>query len=161
MYFSQNLSDVFKKMSEQKVIPLEGVLAFEASVLALLIPIAFFLLDSSKNSDEGITKLDMRVVLEKVIEPKRLVIWIIIISMIGVLWNVVPLWMSALLLIDGYMNVFYLIKKSYQWITSRTVVVNESEQISATFQNKLRMEYINSLTTTDEIIEAYGIMFST
>lgn len=159
MYFSQNLSDGFKKMSEQQVIPLEGVLAFEASVLALLIPIAFFLLDSSKNSDEGITKLDMRVVLEKVIEAKRLMLWIIVISMIGVFWNVLPLWISALVLIAGYMNVFSLIKKSYQWLTSRTIVVNEFEQISETFQDKLRMEYINSLQKTDEIIEVYGLIF--
>lgn len=156
--FPQITSMVDGIRNETKL-PLEGVLGFEASVLALLIPIGFFLLDSAKNSETGIAKLDQRVVLENVIEAKKLVAWIVIISAIGVLWYILPIWVTGFVLFVAYGNVFYLIVNSYKWLTSRTVTVNDFERPSSTFQNKSRVDYISNLKNSDEIIETYGLLF--
>ncbi|HGW6191282.1 TPA: phage tail protein [Enterococcus faecalis] len=131
-YFYIKFSDDLYKLTY------DGLIATSAAILALLVPISFFLIENVGNKDSGSIEWDKTIIFKYVIGIKTLVA-LSFITFTLIFWDFLlirPL--LFFIYVSGVTMMFYFFRRCYKWIMLR-----EAEGMN--YRNKLRMKMLCEL----------------
>lgn len=116
----------------------DGLIATSAAILALLVPISFFLIENIGNRESGSIEWDKTIIFKYVIGIKTLVALTFItftLIFLGFL-SIRPL--LFFIYLSGVIMMFYFFRRCYKWI-----MIRDSEGMN--YRNKLRMKMLCEL----------------
>lgn len=123
-------------------ISLEALIAMAALMIAVLIPVALFLIESTRGSG---FKWDQAVIAKRVLNSPRLLFAFFMLSTPLIFWNV-QLNLKPLLLVVFILGIVFVTKtlfQAYKWM-----IVNESGP-KETYRTGMRLAYLRSLGAND------------
>lgn len=148
-------------------IPLETLIGMSATLIAILIPLSLFVLESlSSSTNSSILSWDNRVIIKQVLQVKLLFVSLLLTAFPLIFWNVKDFRFVVVLLCSlGYVGTIRAMLRAYQWIMSRSTDsyswIGQLNQEKLTYRNKMRSKYLDKLKSDDEILEVWGTIFQT
>ncbi|WP_301390172.1 hypothetical protein [Enterococcus spodopteracolus] len=145
----KNVIEIINKLS------LEGLLATSASILALLIPLAIFLIENNGNVNDRSFKWDKMVIFSQVMDIKKTILGLILITVPLIFWKINIL--KPLILVTYIFGIYFmwiLLKNSYDWIVSKYTN-------GKYFRNEKRFSYLDNLENSQVIYDTWKLIWET
>ncbi|HIB3686832.1 phage tail protein [Enterococcus sp. DIV2454a] len=131
-YFYIKFSDDLYKLTY------DGLIATSAAILALLVPISFFLIENIGNKNSGSIKWDKTIIFKYVIGIKTLVA-LSFITFTLIFWDFLSIRpLLFFIYLSGVIMMFYFFRRCYKWI-----MIRDSEGMN--YRNKLRIKMLGEL----------------
>lgn len=126
---------------------LDALISVSAAMLALLIPVAIFLVERNGDKNDNSFAWDKMVVFSKVINPKFTFFSVVTITVPLVFWcssNLNGKVFILFLFLLGNFYMFFVLKSCYYWIISKDLK-------KVNFREKKRFEFLDKLSNNKEI----------
>lgn len=162
------ISSIFFKFlfDSINIIPLESLLGLSGACVAILLPIAIFLLDGNVKDDS----LDKFVLVKYVLQLKKLGISLVFIFVPLLFWTSkfgsIFKWIALMFLVVGYYLFVSILVSIYKWINSGNIVLPSylTELNLLDFRNGIRLKYLKHLTDLPEsynkLLIFWGLLFT-
>lgn len=139
--FFENIESFFANISTSALI------AIPAIAVALLLPLAFFLIENS-----GAYPFDRKLIIKDIIYFEPLSFLVIAESVLLCLADTHIVFKMLAIITDGFLVVIMIsvIRHSYQWLCS-----SDDKTITTSFRQSLRMQYLKSITNINELYETW------
>lgn len=155
------ISSIFFKFlfDSINIIPLESLLGLSGACVAILLPIAIFLLDGNVKDDS----LDKFVLVKYVLQLKKLGISLVFIFVPLLFWTSkfgsIFKWIALMFLIVGYYLFFKVLKSLCDWILSPNKYDENIDIDNITYRNEKRLEYLKDCSDYERFY-ALTVMFN-
>lgn len=141
------LNELFEKMK------IEALFAITATILALLIPLAIFMIETNGSSEDGSVLWDKMVIFTQVIHVKLTVFGIMCITIPLVFWGYEEFRLIIIILFFvGQGIMVMLLNNCYKWIISKRLKTTN-------YRNKMRLRYLDRMNNTQEIKETWQLVW--
>lgn len=162
------ISSIFFKFlfDSINIIPLESLLGLSGACVAILLPIAIFLLDGNVKDDS----LDKFVLVKYVLQLKKLGISLVFIFVPLLFWTSkfgsIFKWIALMFLVVGYYLFVSILVSIYKWINSGNIVLPSylTKLNLLDFRNGIRLKYLKHLTDLPEsynkLLIFWGLLFT-
>lgn len=134
-------------MDIDKVVSYEALITVSASMLALLIPVAIFLIERNGDSSDKSFIWDKMVIFSDVIYPKTTFFSILLITIPLIFWNYDNILTKSLILILFFIGICWMIfflKSCYFWIISKDLKTKNFREIK-------RVKFLKRLSKRNHI----------
>lgn len=128
----------FKFSNNLSKLTYDGLIATSAAILALLVPISFFLIENIGNRQSGSIEWDKTIIFKYVIGIKTLVA-LTFITFTLIFWDFLSIRpLLFFIYLSGVIMMFYFFRRCYKWI-----MIRDSEGMN--YRNKLRIKMLGEL----------------
>lgn len=135
-------------------IQIEALFAITATILALLIPLAIFMIEINGSSEDGSVLWDKMVIFTQVIHVKLTVIGIILITLPLIFWDYEGAkLLIVILFFAGQFIMGMLLNNCYRWI-----IVKRTND--GNYRNEKRLKYLNKIKNSNEIYDTWKLIWA-
>lgn len=144
-------------MDIDKVVSYEALITVSASMLALLIPVAIFLIERNGDSSDKSFIWDKMVIFSDVIYPKTTLFSILLITIPLIFWNYDNIFTKSLILILFFIGIcwmLFFLRSCYFWIISKDikkVYIKDKGAEFRNFRDIKRLKFLDRLNKRNNI----------